>query len=58
MSCSRKNGNFLVYFKNGSQQFTRLTQAVHFYNQLMDESSLWDITEKARLLEAKIETDG
>ena len=53
----RAKGKFEVLFTNGVKNFDKLSDAVKFYNELHTESSIWDITVKAKLLEAKVELD-
>lgn len=54
---TRKSGNFQVLHTAGIEPFTKFLEAVKFYNQLQGEASFWDVTEKAKLLEAKVELD-
>ncbi|MFL5741031.1 MAG: hypothetical protein ACJ75B_12490 [Flavisolibacter sp.] len=49
----REEGSFEVRFQDTSRNFFSLMKASQFYLQLEEEASLWDMTEKPVMVEAK-----
>lgn len=50
---SEKEGRFEVRYGDIEKEFTKLSEAIDFYEVLVEESALWDMTWSAELLAAK-----
>ena len=50
---TREEGCFQVRYQDTSRNFFSLIKASQFYSQLEEEASVWDMTDRPVLVEAK-----
>lgn len=51
---SNEDGQFEVKHKGSTKKFTKLSEAISFYEGLDEESAIWDMTGMPELLDAKV----